>query len=259
MSMNSTAIFLCAFRQFHPPALGRVCRRFDRHGARHMARLARQHPQGGEIPTLAEEEGREALSRGAAFRAPDARRRAERPSRRRAWAQRPCRVACADLRFPQLCDRRAVSVDSVYRPRRQYQRAQRVARLGEAESLRASSIGCAAAPRIGRTGALCCGRKPTPTASCPPRNGAATRRRRRHPRRNPAHGAIIPPCPTRSPLPAKRRRRACPRWFAPWSQTRAIRWLWCWRVWGATLATRAETPCFIGLPACPCILTGFSF
>ena len=129
------------------------------------------------------------------------------------------------------------------------------------EKLKAAawSIGCAAAPRIGRTGALCCGRRRTPTASCPPRNGAATRRSRSRPRRNPAHGAIIPPCPTRSPLPAKRRRRARPRWFAPWSQTRIIRWRWRWRVGGATLPPRAETQCFIGSPACPCILTGFSF
>ena len=234
MSMNQLQFSYARSGSFTPLPLGAFVGGLDRHGARHMARLARQHAQGGEISALAEEEGREALSRGAALRAHDARRRAERPSRRRAWAQRPCRVACADFRFSQLCDRRAVSVDSVYRPRRQYQRAQRVARLGEAESLRRRQL--AAPLRRGLAGRALCVAAGNERLRHPARHAMARLRaaRRSRPRRNPAHGAIIPPCPTRSPLPAKRRRRARPRWFAPWSQTRAIRWRWRWRVWGAT-------------------------
>ena len=89
-------------------------------------------------------------------------------------------------------------------------------------------------------GRFICGRKRTPTASCPPRNGAAMCRSRRPRRRRPAHGAIIRPCPTRLPLPAKRRRRACPRWCGSWKPTSATGWRCPWRGLAERSASRAK-------------------
>ena len=224
-----------------------------RHGARHVAGMARQHEQGGQISALAEKEGREALSRGAALRAPDAGGSAKRPSRRGARAQRPCRVACADLRFSQFCERRAFSVDSVYRPRRQYQPAQRVARPREAERVGRRQL--ATPLRRGLAGRAFCLRQETNAYGIlPPRNGAAMCRAG-GPAPPSGTWGDHPPLPDALTLACQERRRACPRWCGSWNQTSATGWRCPWRGLGAELASRAKTPCFIGLPACPCNLT----